>query len=174
MKLSKRMRVKHGYTAFIETFLGKKDLVGVMVGYLGIRAEHILKHLNMNMLYIVDPFKMYPELEDWRTVDLKKWEQHLKDNFGNNEHVSHLPVTSRSASYMFEKHSVDFVYIDGCHLYEEVKNDVHDWYEKVKPYGSMWGHDIILEDVATAVKEFARNNGLKVYAFDGDWTLRKE
>lgn len=37
--------------------------------------------------------------------------------------------------------SLDFVFIDACHIYEEVKKDIKAWAPKVKKYGWIMGHD---------------------------------
>lgn len=48
----------------------------------------------------------------------------------------------------------DYVYIDGDHLYEEVKKDIYAWYSKVRPGGILGGHDVNMVEVHTAVAEF--------------------
>jgi len=37
----------------------------------------------------------------------------------------------------------DFIYLDGCHLYESVKQDLHDYHQKVQRNGILGGHDYI-------------------------------
>ena len=41
----------------------------------------------------------------------------------------------------FDDESLDFVYIDGNHLYPAVKKDIDLWWPKVKAGGVMGGHD---------------------------------
>lgn len=41
----------------------------------------------------------------------------------------------------FEDNSLDFVYIDGNHIFAYVANDLHEWIKKVKPDGIVSGHD---------------------------------
>ena len=61
--------------------------------------------------------------------------------------------TSINASKQFEKESIDFVFIDGDHSYESVKNDIKYWEPKVKENGLIIGHDYNWGNVARAVGE---------------------
>lgn len=47
----------------------------------------------------------------------------------------------------FEQEYFDFIYLDGCHLYESVKQDIKDYYQKVKPDGILGGHDYVSKEV---------------------------
>ena len=60
---------------------------------------------------------------------------------------------SINASKQFEKESIDFVFIDGDHSYESVKNDIKYWEPKVKENGLIIGHDYNWGNVARAVGE---------------------
>ena len=59
---------------------------------------------------------------------------------------------------------VDFVYIDGLHSYESVKEDIHDWFPKLKSGGILCGHDYNATNPGTiqAVDEFAEESGLEL------------
>ena len=62
------------------------------------------------------------------------------------------------ASKDFSDASLDFVYIDGDHSYESVKQDLNSWYPKLKKFGVMCGDDyahITGRGVVEAVNEFA-------------------
>ena len=61
--------------------------------------------------------------------------------------------TSINASKQFDKESVDFVFIDGDHSYESVKNNIKYWEPKVKENGLIIGHDYNWGNVARAVGE---------------------
>ena len=70
----------------------------------------------------------------------------LYDTFLKNiEPVKHIitPVRMDSiqASSRYEDRSLDFVFIDGSHLYEAVKADIQVWLPKVKFGGFIGGHD---------------------------------
>ncbi len=60
--------------------------------------------------------------------------------------------SAQSADLVPDK-SLSFVYIDAAHDYESVKRDIMAWFPKVKPGGTMAGHDANHEPVARAVRE---------------------
>jgi hypothetical protein len=73
--------------------------------------------------------------------------------------VTKLKMTSYEASTIFKPASLDFVYIDGCHLYESVMEDLALWLPKIRPNGLIGGHDFaewypdIMKAVRTVVGE---------------------
>ena len=50
-------------------------------------------------------------------------------------------MTSLEAAKQFEDNSLDFVYIDACHQYDDVVEDIKLWEPKVRPGGWIGGHD---------------------------------
>jgi cephalosporin hydroxylase len=52
-------------------------------------------------------------------------------------------ATSEVAADMFERESLNFVYIDANHAYDFVVQDIKLWYPKVKSGGYLCGHDYI-------------------------------
>lgn len=54
--------------------------------------------------------------------------------------------------------SLDLVYLDACHSYDCVMNDLQAWFPKVKPAGVIAGHDYLALQygVYQAVTDFAR------------------
>jgi hypothetical protein len=86
----------------------------------------------------------------------------LYNEFLNNiKPVSHIinPIrmTSLEASKLYADKSLDFVFIDASHEYEDVKNDIIHWFPKVKVGGVLGGHDRGWQGVAKAVSELLPN-----------------
>lgn len=75
------------------------------------------------------------------------------DTFPNRTKL--LRMTSDEAVGLIENDSLDFVFIDGLHTYDQVKKDCINFFPKVKKGGVFAGHDFtIIDDVNRAVKEF--------------------
>lgn len=55
-----------------------------------------------------------------------------------------IRTTSLNAVEKFDDESIDFVFIDGSHEYEDIKNDIISWLPKVKKGGILAGHDYYL------------------------------
>jgi len=55
-------------------------------------------------------------------------------------------ATSEVAADMFDRESLDFVYIDANHAYDFVIQDIKLWYPKIKSGGYLCGHDYINMD----------------------------
>jgi hypothetical protein len=59
-----------------------------------------------------------------------------KDNF-----LRILPMRSKEAAGMYPEKSLDFVFIDAGHTYDEVRWDIDTWLPKIKKGGVIAGHD---------------------------------
>ena len=93
----------------------------------------------------------------------------LKYHFGKSEDIHGL----------FKDNSHDVVYIDGCHEYECVKQDIKLFYPKIKSKGFLCGHDYndLWPGVKSAVHEFVSENELNnndIITFtDSSWMIQK-
>lgn len=105
-------------------------------------------------------------VDTWKGTDTEEYHQNdpdvkldkLYETFLSNiDPVKHIinPIrmTSVDASKLYEDESLDFVFIDACHEYECVKEDIEHWYPKVKPGGILAGHDFHYPTVNKAVLE---------------------
>jgi len=76
----------------------------------------------------------------------------LSNNFGTFDTIKD---TSHNAANQFQNNSIDFIMIDAGHSYEDVKDDIHFWYNKVKPGGIISGDDYgVFSGVNQAADEF--------------------
>lgn len=80
-----------------------------------------------------------------------------------DEYYTSMRMTSLNAVNHFEDKSLDFIFIDASHEYEDVKKDIKAWLPKVKPGGVIAGHDYYVEgyDYFPGVKQ-AVNESLNV------------
>lgn len=82
----------------------------------------------------------------------------LYDMFLNNiepvkEYINPIRKPSLSAARSYKKASLDFVMIDGSHVYEDVKADIKAWLPKIKPGGIIALDDVNWNGPRTAMKE---------------------
>ena len=68
----------------------------------------------------------------------KKWFERIKPYMNRSKIIE---KKSEEAAKLVEDESVDFVFIDGNHFYESVKQDIELWRPKVKKGGMISGHD---------------------------------
>jgi len=86
--------------------------------------------------------------------------------------ISKIKKPSMEAVKEFPDKYFDFVYIDGNHAYDYVKNDIQSWMPKIKDNGIIAGHDYaVYEGVRKAVDEiFGKPD--KTYS-DYSWAVFK-
>jgi hypothetical protein len=75
--------------------------------------------------------------------------------------INPIRMPSLDAVNLYDDNSLDFVFIDASHDYENVKKDIIAWYPKVKSNGLFAGHDYdpSWEGVVRAVDEFINERG---------------
>ena len=56
-------------------------------------------------------------------------------------HYNPVRLSSLDAAKLYEDASLDFVFIDAAHDYDNVKADILAWLPKVRPGGAIAGHD---------------------------------
>jgi ubiquinone/menaquinone biosynthesis C-methylase UbiE len=113
----------------------------------------------------VDTWEGSVEHQNYDIISEKK----LFDVFNENiEPVSHIinPIRMKSleAVNLYDDESLDFVFIDASHEYEDVKNDILAWLPKVKEGGFIGGHDYssFWDGVVRAVDEIFNNSELVI------------
>lgn len=135
-----------------------KEIIGVEIGvYKGFNAKDILDYLNIKMLYLIDPYLGYKEENKDRCQDYI--------NNAKNEMLVRMKPYKNKIKLIYKKsnkaideipNNLDFIYIDGSHLYKNVLQDLHLYYPKLKEGGVIIGDDYIDRHpgVIKAVDEF--------------------
>lgn len=72
--------------------------------------------------------------------------------------VTPMRMTSLEASEKFENESLDAVFIDACHSYDCVLEDIKAWLPKVKTNGYLAGHDWHDAGIQAAVRDAGLTN----------------
>ena len=111
------------------------------------------------------------------------WPMHYEDFLENTKIVKHIinPVIGRSNEivHTYKNESLDFVFIDAGHTYEDVIEDLTNWLPKVKIGGILAGHDYSPEypyehsiGVNKAIEEFFGKD--KIEAREVCWIYKKQ
>lgn len=92
--------------------------------------------------YCIDPYLIYKGLPGYgrqRTMSNAEAEAH--ERLAKYPNVTFIKKFSMDAVKDFANNSLDYVYIDGNHDFQNVTNDMVEWQKKVRPGGIVSGHD---------------------------------
>jgi hypothetical protein len=89
--------------------------------------------------------------------------------------INPIRKPSLEAVSLYEDNSLDFIFIDAAHDYENVLKDIQAWFPKVKSFtGVISGHDYSWgPEVKRAVHDFFDPLGLKIQEQEGCWIVVK-
>jgi len=144
--------------------------VGVFAGHF---SNFILGRFPKLQLVGIDPYigsdNTFPGTFS-QTLDPADAWAHANDIFQKHgPRAQLLQATSKDVAPAIEDGTLDGVFIDGCHYYECVEEDLRMWVPKVRKGGFIAGHDFSPQwpGVVRAVQEF-RKNGQAVW-LGMDW-----
>jgi hypothetical protein len=109
-------------------------------------------------------------------IDDKDW---LYYHFLNNTRpvcdiINPIRLSSLDAVNLYPNRSLDFVFIDASHEYNDVKKDILSWYPKIKKGGFIAGHDYTTFDgVKQAVDELIINKKMNCSLIKSYWIHKK-
>jgi len=87
-----------------------------------------------------------------------------------SNYIKPLRMSSLEAAASFEDNTIDFIFIDASHDYENVKADLAAWYPKLKITGVIGGHDYAGRiGVVKAVDEFVLEYKLNLQVVSNWW-----
>lgn len=144
--------------------------VGIEIGTDGgITTLYLLQQIPTLTLHGIDPYLPYIDWggnpfswhgglnndnNDSYTAFMKKIEPYA------DRYIHHKKL-SDDAAHDFEDESMDFIFIDGLHTYEQVLKDCANYYPKLKKGGLFCGHDFgAIAGVNKAVNQFASKIGI--------------
>ncbi len=140
--------------------------------YVGEHAKQMLDGLDLERLYLIDPYADYAD----HTYDGK---QDIPEHLATARRV--LADYERRIEWIRkpsveaakELDNLDYVYIDANHDYERVLEDLSAWYLTIKKGGLLAGHDWDDKQVSRAVTHFAKE-GLEIKTGGPDWWIWKK
>lgn len=117
--------------------------IGVEVGVASGEYSKILCDANPQMtLYGVDPFIPLRDYRDYTKRDtFRRLQSEAEEKLLGLRNYTFIRETSMEAVKDFKDKSLDFVYIDGNHNFQNVTNDIVEWSRKIRPGGIISGHD---------------------------------
>jgi hypothetical protein len=129
----------------------------------------------------VDTFEGSPEEPLVQPDGRDIYRLYLENTREFTKYITTLKLSSVEAARLFDDKSLDFVFIDGSHLYESVRDDIAAWAPKIKSGGIIAGHDYDTPEdefngVKKAVDEVFGDNKVTVYdpghVWGKSWMIR--
>ena len=113
--------------------------VGVLSGECTILFNNSNK---FEKIYCIDPWENGYDINDpTSNINMHQIECNFDENIKNFSNIEKIKLTSISACKLLQDIKLDIVYIDACHTYEAVKEDILNWIKLIKPGGIISGHD---------------------------------
>ena len=139
-----------GHFVEIGTFMGKS------AHFMAVEIYNSGKEIQFDTIdtFLGSPNEMQSKHKVFNEMDVY---QRAKDNLKGLP-VNIIKSDSIEASKNYKDGSLDFVFIDGSHTYEDVCKDIRAWFPKVKNGGFIGGHDYDNKNVNKAVKDTLRND----------------
>lgn len=169
IEVYKAMAYTHNNAVFVEIGSWKGKSAFCMASFIQAQNKNI-------KFYCVDTWRGSEEHSD----DLDVVNNSLFDTFKKNtelvkNYIEPIQLPSLEAAKKFKDESLDFVFIDAAHDYENVKNDINAWYPKIKKGGTIAGHDYhsTWPEVVKAVDEWRFSQNKLINISVTSWTHNK-
>lgn len=164
-------------------------VVGAEIGVAyGGHSEAILKNSGLQLLYSVDPYSLEHDNTDGYTLpngefftqkeyeELNGFAQTRLAKYGSRSKFLRLSSHAAFAYFHYHKISLDFVFIDARHRYEDLYTDIYLYKQLIRDGGIISGHDYGHESypgIKQAVDEWFPSNLKTVNVEDGNvWWVK--
>lgn len=135
----------------------------------GGHAQAILEQGNVQRLYAVDSYRHRPEYDDPMNLPQPVFDR-LFERTGQRlarfgDRAQQIRLDSVEAAAQIDD-TLDFVYIDGDHSYQGIRDDLAAWFPKVRVGGIIAGHDYgqpAFPGVRAVADAFFQRFGLEVH-----------
>lgn len=131
------------YKSMVEKFPSGSKFVevgswkGKSAAFMAVEVANSNKNIEF---YCVDTWQGSSEHKEFENLD-GLYNLFLENMKSLKNYYKPIRKTSLEAASLFKDESLDFVFIDASHEYEDVKNDIKTWLPKVKTGGFLAGHD---------------------------------
>jgi len=149
-----------------------QSIKGAEIGvWEGENALDILNMLpNIECLYLVDPYEAYKDYSKNDSPTSPAEDLTIKLNEARLKSMHNLQPFTNKIIWIYKKFDrgqiiepLDFIYIDGNHEYEYVKQDIVLATQLVKKGGVIGGHDIGSLGIDRAIKEYCERKNITWY-----------
>ncbi len=170
---------------FVREKFKNQSIVGAEVGVaLGTNAVRTLRCMpNLRLLYLIDPYKHYPEWTSTKAKNRRYWPEDL--SVVKKAAMRHLASFTDRIIWVFKFFEeltifdivpLDFIYIDGNHACEYVLKDIELSRKLVKKGGVIGGHDYHpdkpspdSDEVYKAVTKYCKKHDIDFSHEHEDW-----
>jgi len=126
-----------------------------------------------NIFSLDDRIKSIVNVDSWSDPRIDVWNNKRIEScydLNRTSKMKKMKMTSLQAASLFEDKSIDVVYIDAGHDYENVKQDINLWLPKTKRY--IGGHDYNKKSWPDVIKAVDERFGKPHYIFnDCSWLM---
>lgn len=172
-KIKRKIFGSSNHRDFLLKLMPRDAICAEIGSWKGDFSNRILKKTYPKKLYLIDPYKFVEEYKNALFGGLVGGQQKMDEiydsvinRFQKEIRNGKLEIVRK---YSYDAHKnikdkfFDWIYIDGNHTYEFIKQDLNNFYPKVKINGFITGDDYVntgwWEDgVIRAVDEFVTNN----------------
>lgn len=140
---------------------------GVEVGVAaGEYSEQLIKGHQWVRFWGIDPYVKYEGYKDYQLrKTFERMENEARQRVAGHPEYQLAKEFSVTAAKNFKDGVLDFVYIDGNHNGEAVRQDIEAWYPKVRSGGIIAGHDFTgrWPSLRKEVIAYCREKGIQLF-----------